>query len=140
MEAIASIFSVLGLTEQTFTTILLAFIGLIGTIATVGYKYQQNKSQPPDTHKVLFDQVNAFIAQQKEDRDELRKELQELKDKLEEVEEDNKQKERKINSLVRELAKERSNNANLADQIEQLRNDAVQVAQVKVKEDKERQG
>lgn len=137
MEAITNM-SVLGMSEQTFATIVLAFIGLLGTVATVGYKYRQQKSQPEDNQKVLFDQVNAFIKQQKEDRDELRVELQELKEKLEEVEEDNRQKERKINELIRQLAAERRDKTFMADQIEELTKNAKIVAATKVIEDKER--
>lgn len=98
---------VLGVSEATFTTIVLSIIGLFGTFATVGYKYKTNKTKPEDNSKIIFDQVNEFIKQQKEDRDALRKELGEVKVELAEV--------RKENQLLRD------ENRDLRDELSDLK-------------------
>jgi chromosome segregation ATPase len=139
MEEIIKQMAVLGVSEGAFTTIILAFIGLLGTFATVGYKYQSNKVKPESDQKVLFDQVNEFIKTQKEDRDALRKELADLRDELTEVRNDNEAKDRKINSLVREIAKRDKIVRDLQKQIDTLSDDAKLVAATKVQEDKEKE-
>lgn len=126
MERVLTTFSVIG--ESTITAISLAIIGLIGTFATVGYKYRKNKPEPQDQSKVIFDQVNQFIKDQKQDRDDLRKELQEVREELEEVRKDNRHKDRQIDGLIRD-------NNELREEVRSLREDAELVASNKIKED-----
>ena len=120
-RVVSSYFAILGLSESAVTSIILAFFALLGTFAGVGYKYRTNKTKPEDNSKVLFDQVNAFIEQQKEDRENLRKELNELKVELDEVREDNKLKEHMINDLNRQLTQARWDNRELREELNELR-------------------
>lgn len=122
MEGIGYMAAVFGLSENSFVTIVIAFIAFLGTAATVGYKYKSNKSKPEDNAKVIFDQVNAFIVQQKQDRDELRAELKAVKDELVVVRQEN-QEIRDENQVLRE------ENQGLRDEIQELREGAAQLVQ-----------
>lgn len=114
--------------ESTITAIALAFMGLIGTIATVGYKYKSNKPKPEDNQKILFEQVNQFIQDQKTDRDALRQELQEVRDELDEVRRDNRLKDLQIDKLVRD-------NNELREELKEMQEAAKVIAATKIKED-----
>ena len=127
MERVITQFAAIG--EATITTISLAIIGLIGTFATVGYKYKKDKPKPEDQTKVIFEQVNQFIKDQKEDRDNLRKELQEVREELEDVRKDNRLKDLRIDQLMRD-------NTELREEIEELREDARLIAEQKLRENK----
>lgn len=120
-------FAVIG--ESTVAAISLAVIGLVGTFATVGYKYKKDKPKPEDQSKVIFEQVNQFIKDQRQDRDDLRKELQEVREELEEVRKDNRLKDTQIDKLIRD-------NNELREELEELREDARLVAETKIKETK----
>ena len=123
MEAIS--FAVLGLSEGSLVTIVLALISLAATLLTVGYKYKKADKKPADNQATLFNQVNTFIEQQKADRDDLRKELNDVKAELEEV--------RVENEILRK------DNRDLRDQIHELQVNAKKIAQLKVKEDNKKE-
>lgn len=112
MERIITQFATIG--EATISAIALGVIGLVGTFATVGYKYKKDKPKPEDQSKVVFDQVNQFIKDQKQDRDDLRKELQEVREELEEVRAENRQKDIQIHALMRD-------NDTLKEELRQVR-------------------
>lgn len=123
MERIITQLAVIG--ESTYTAIVLAIIGLVGTLATVGYKYKKDKPKPEDQSKVIFDQVNQFIKDQKQDRDDLRKELQEVKDELEEVRVDSRRKDTLIHNLQRD-------NWTLKEELKQVREAAKMVEDARI--------
>lgn len=76
------------LSGEQVSVIIVAAISLLGTIATVGYKYK-NTEKKKDPNQVIFDQVNNFIAEQRKERDDLRKELKEVKEELKRVSSEN---------------------------------------------------
>lgn len=117
------------ISETAVTTMVLAVIGFLGTLATVGYKYKKDKPKPEDQSKVIFDQVNQFIKDQKQDRDDLRKELQEVKDELEQVRIENRLKDTQIHALSRELQQTK-------DKLSEVQEEAARVAATKIEEDK----
>lgn len=128
MEVIKSVMTNLGaIGESTITAISLSVIGLIGTFATVGYKYRKDKPKPEDQSKVIFDQVNEFIKQQKQDRDDLRKELGEVKTELAAVRLEN-QAIRDENQVLRE------ENQELREELQEVKRTAASVAATKAKE------
>lgn len=96
----------------TTAIIVVAVLSLLGTIATVGYKYR-NTEKRKDPNQVIFDQVNNFIAEQRKERDDLRKELIEVK-------KENRQLNDEIEKLRDELDKERRLRGQLEDKIARL--------------------
>lgn len=73
---------------QQWSVVIVAIISLVGTIATVGYKYK-NTEKRKDPNQVIFDQVNNFIAEQRKERDDLRQELKEVKEEMKRVSAEN---------------------------------------------------
>lgn len=129
MEAIRSALTTFGaMSEAAVTSIIVAAIGVGGTAITYGYKYIKDKPKPEDQSTVLFNQVNEFIKQQKEDRDDLRAEVEQLRNELEQVRQENRLKSEKIDELTRE-------NRELRAEIEDVREAARQVAEKKIEED-----
>ena len=101
--------------SSTTAIIVVAVLSLVGTIATVGYKYI--KPEKKDPNQIVFDQVNLFIAEQRKERDDLREEIAKMKKEFNQLTAENEK-------LHKELNAERSRNNKLERKVALLTNRA----------------
>lgn len=109
-------------------TILVAAIGLIGTIiVALIAKYKPVKKK--DQTEIVFERMDTFIEQQKQDRDDLREEIKGLRERVESAE-------ARVDEVELENASLKRENEKLRQEVGRLRRQAEAVAATKVIEDK----